>query len=74
MTTPRGLVLLDTSWSEYPATADVRRMLRIRETLGHEAVAAMAVVCRTPARQSLREPSGPAVETIGLDDIPDMLN
>jgi hypothetical protein len=33
----------------------------------------MAVVCRTPTRQTLREPAGPAVETIGLDDIPALL-
>lgn len=71
--TPRGLVLLDASWSEFPATADVRRLLRIRQTIGTDAVAAMAVICRTPTRQSLREPGGPAVETIGLDDIPALL-
>jgi hypothetical protein len=67
--TPRGLVVLDAAWTEFPATADVRRLLRIREALGAEAVATVAVVCRTPTRQSLREPSGPAVETIGLDDL-----
>lgn len=71
--TPRGLVLLDASWSEFPATADVRRLLRIRQAIGTDAVTAMAVVCRTPTRQSLREPGGPAVETIGLDDIPALL-
>lgn len=70
---PRGLVVLDAAWTEFPATADVRRLLRIRESLGPEAVATVAVVCRTPTRQALREPSGPAVETIGLDDIPSLL-
>ncbi|GDX96847.1 hypothetical protein LBMAG47_25120 [Planctomycetia bacterium] len=71
--TPRGLVLLDAAWSEFPATADIRRLLRIRQAIGTDAVAAMAVVCRTPTRQTLREPAGPAVETIGLDDIPALL-
>jgi len=71
--TPRGLVVLDTAWSEFPAAGDVRRLLRIREELGAETVASMAVVCRTPTTQSLREPAGPAVETIGLDDLPGLL-
>ena len=71
--TPRGLVVLDASWTEFPATADVRRLVRIREVIGAESVAALGVVCRTPARQALREPSGPAVETIGLDDMAALL-
>jgi len=69
LATPRGLLVLDAAWSEFPATADVRRLLRIRDAIGAEAVATVAVVCRTPGRQALREPSGPAVETIGLDDL-----
>jgi predicted AAA+ superfamily ATPase len=71
--TPRGLVILDAAWSEFPATADIRRLLRIREAIGPEKVAATAIVCRTPTRQTLREPSGPVVETIGIDDIPALL-
>lgn len=67
--TPRGLVVCDASWSEYPAAADLRRISRIRETLG-AAVVASAIVCRAPHRHALREPSGPAVETVGLDDLP----
>jgi len=67
--TPRGLLILDAAWTEFPATADVRRLLRIRDLLGVESVATVAVVGRTPTRQSLREPAGPAVETIGLDDL-----
>jgi hypothetical protein len=67
--TSRGLVVLDAAWSEFPATSDVRRMLRIREAIGDEAVAILGIVCRTPTRQALREPSGPAVETLGLDDL-----
>ncbi|MFM8378702.1 MAG: ATP-binding protein [Planctomycetia bacterium] len=71
--TPRGLVVLDAAWSEFPAAGDIRRLLRIREEIGAETVASMAVVCRTPTTQSLREPAGPAVETIGLDDLPGLL-
>ena len=71
--TPRGLVVLDAAWTEFPATADVRRLVRIREVIGPDSVAALGVVCRTPTRQSLREPSGPAVETIGLDDLAALL-
>lgn len=71
--TPRGLVVLDAAWSEFPAAGDVRRLLRIREEIGAETVASMAVVCRTPTTQALREPAGPAVETIGLDDLPGLL-
>lgn len=71
--TPRGLVILDTAWTEFPATADVRRMMRIGDAIGAAGVATLAVVCRTPTRQALREPSGPAVETIGLDDLPELL-
>jgi len=71
--TPRGLALLDASWSEFPSTADVRRLLRIREEIGTPDVAHVAVVCRTPDRQALRAPSGPAVETVGLEDLPALL-
>ncbi len=71
--TPRGAVLLDTAWSEFPSAHDVRRLLRIREEMAADAIASVAVVCRTPDRQSLREPAGPAVETIGLDDLPGLL-
>lgn len=71
--TPRGLVVLDAAWTEFPAMADVRRLVRIREVIGPESVAAIGVVCRTPTRQALREPSGPAVETIGLDDLAALL-
>lgn len=68
--TPRGLVMLDATWSEFPSTADVRRLLRIREEIGTSDVAHVAVVCRTPDRQALRDPGGPAVETVGLEDLP----
>jgi len=71
--TPRGLVILDSAWSEHPTAHDIRRLLRIRDAIGPEAVASVAVVCRTPERQSLREPGGPAVETVGLDDLPALL-
>ena len=71
--TPRGLVIVDASWSEFPSSAAVARLVRIRELLGAGNVAAAAIVCRTPHRQSLREPGGPAVETIGLDDLPSLL-
>jgi uncharacterized protein len=71
--TPRGLVIVDASWSEFPSTAAVARLLRIRDLIGAAAVAKLAVVCRTPHRQSLREPGGPAVETVGLDDLPSLL-
>jgi predicted AAA+ superfamily ATPase len=71
--TPRGLVMLDTAWSEFPAAADIRRLLRIRAEIGAETVASAAIVCRTPTTQTLREPAGPAVETIGLDDLPKLL-
>ena len=67
--TPRGLVIFDAIWSEFPAAADIRRLLRIREAIDAETVASVAVVCRTPTTQALREPAGPAVETIGLDDL-----
>jgi predicted AAA+ superfamily ATPase len=69
LATPRGLVVLDAAWAEFPTTADVRRLLRIRDAIGAADVATLAVVGRTPTRQALREPSGPAVETIGLDDL-----
>jgi len=71
--TPRGLVILDTAWSEFPAAVDIRRLLRIRAEIGADSIASMAVVCRTPTMQTLREPAGPAVETIGLDDLPSFL-
>jgi predicted AAA+ superfamily ATPase len=71
--TARGLVLVDADWTELPPTAAVSRLLRIRSAIGTDAVAAMAIACRTPHRQSLREPSGPAVETVGLDDLPGLL-
>jgi predicted AAA+ superfamily ATPase len=71
--TPRGLVIFDAIWSEFPAAADIRRLLRIREAIDAETVASVAVVCRTPTTQALREPAGPAVETIGLDDLPKLL-
>jgi predicted AAA+ superfamily ATPase len=71
--TPRGLVVADASWSEFPSTAAVARLLRIRDLIGAATVAKLAVVCRTPHRQSLREPGGPAVETVGLDDLPSLL-
>lgn len=71
--TARGLVILDAAWSEFPARVDIRRLLRIREAIGPEAIACMAMVCRTPTTQALREPAGPAVETIGLDDLPGLL-
>jgi predicted AAA+ superfamily ATPase len=44
--TPRGLLILDAAWTEFPATADVRRLLRIRDLLGVESVATVAVVWR----------------------------
>ena len=68
--TPRGLVILDALWSEFASSGDIRRLLRIRDAIGAENVASVAVVCRTPTRQTLREPAGPAIETIGLDDLP----
>lgn len=71
--TPRGHVILDAAWSEFPSTADVRRLLRIRDEIGPGTVAHAAVVCRTPTTQKLREPAGPAVETIGLDDLPSLI-
>lgn len=71
--TPRGLVIVDADWTELPSTAAVSRLLRIRTAIGADAVAATAIACRTPHRQSLREPSGPAVETVGLDDLPGLL-
>jgi uncharacterized protein len=71
--TSRGLVILDAVWSEFAATADLRRLLRIRDEIGPEAVAHVALVCRTPTTQKLREPAGPAVETVGLDDLPALL-
>ena len=49
------------------------RCRQVRDAIGPENVATMAIVCRTPTRQTLREPAGPAVETIGLDDLPALL-
>jgi len=71
--TRHGLVLVDASWSEFPSSAAIFRLTRIRDTIGADEVAAVAIVCRTPHNQSLREPAGPAVETIGLDDLPGLL-
>lgn len=71
--TSRGLVIVDAAWTELPATAAVSRLLRIRAAIGTGAVAAIAIACRTPHRQALREPSGPAVESVGLDDLPGLL-
>jgi len=71
--TRRGLALIDACWSEFPPPATVSRLLRIRELVGAGEVAAMAVVCRSPHGQSLRQPGGPDVETVGLDDLPALL-
>lgn len=71
--TSRGLVILDAAWSEFASTADLRRLLRIRDEIGPDAVATVALVCRTPTTQKLREPAGPAVETVGLDDLPSLI-
>ena len=71
--TPRGVALLDVAWTELPAAVTIARMLRIRESFGPDEVAALAVVCRTPHRQALREPAGPVVETVGLDDLPGLV-
>lgn len=68
----RGLAVLDASWSQFPSSHDRRRLLRIRDEIGAD-VATLGVVCRTPDRQSLRESAGPDVETLGLDDLPDLL-
>lgn len=70
---PRGLVMVDAIWSEFPSSPAVARLLRIRDSIGAEAVARIAVICRTPNRQTLREPGSPAVETLGLDDLPGLL-
>jgi predicted AAA+ superfamily ATPase len=71
--TPRGLMVADASWSEFPSAAAVARLIRIRDRIGAATVAKLAVVCRTPRRQAFREPGGPAVETVGLDDLPGLL-
>jgi hypothetical protein len=47
--------------------------LRIRDLVGAGQVATLAVVCRSPHGQSLRQPAGPDVETVGLDDLPALL-
>jgi len=71
--TSRGLALVDASWSEFAPPATTARLLRIRDAVGADAVGPMAVVCRSPHGQSLRQPAGPDVETIGLDDLPAVL-
>jgi len=71
--TPRGPILIDTEWSEFPSTATVGRLLRIRDSVGADGVAAVAVCCRTPLRQTLGDTAGPAVQTVGLDDLPALL-
>ncbi len=71
--TPRGLLIIDAAWLEIPPAAAVRRLLRIRSLIGEASVAGLAVVCRTPTRQALRRPAGPAVETVGLDDLPGLV-
>lgn len=68
-----GLVMVESSWSEYPSSATVARLLRIRDAIGPESVSRIAIVCRTPERQTLREPGGPLVETVGLDDLPGLV-
>ena len=69
----RGLALVDTSWSEFAPPATASRLLRIRDLVGAGEVATLAVVCRSPHGQSLRQPAGPDVETVGLDDLPALL-
>lgn len=71
--TRRGLALVDASWSEFAPPATTGRLLRIRDLLGAAEVATLAVVCRSPHGQSLRQPAGPDVETVGLDDLPALL-
>ncbi len=70
---PKGLVLIDALWSEFPSSASTAKLLRIREAIGADAVARIAIICRTPHRQTLRDPAGPAVETLGLDDLSSLL-
>ena len=71
--TSRGLALLDASWSEFAPLATTSRLLRIRDLLGAGEVASLAAVCRSPHGQTLRQPAGPEVETVGLDDLPGLL-
>jgi predicted AAA+ superfamily ATPase len=71
--TRRGLALIDASWSEFAPPATAGRLLRIRDLIGAGEVATLAVVCRSPHGQSLRQPAGPDVETVGLDDLPTLL-
>lgn len=71
--TRRGLALVDASWSEFAPPPTTARLLRIRDLIGPAAVGPVAVVCRSPHGQSLRQPAGPDVETIGLDDLPAVL-
>ena len=71
--TRRGLALIDASWSEFTPPATTARLLRIRDLIGAGQVTTLAVVCRSPHGQSLRQPAGPDVETVGLDDLPGLL-
>ncbi|MDA0255600.1 MAG: DUF4143 domain-containing protein [Planctomycetota bacterium] len=71
--TSRGLVIIDVAWTEFPPVVTTKRLLRIRSLIGEEAVASLAVACRTPTGQGLREPAGPSVETVGLDDLPGLI-
>jgi predicted AAA+ superfamily ATPase len=71
--TRRGLALVDASWTEFAPSGTAGRLLRIRDLVGAGEVATLAVVCRSPHGQSLRQPAGPDVETVGLDDLPALL-
>lgn len=71
--TRRGLALVDASWSEFTPPPSAARLLRIRDLVGAGEVATLAVVCRSTHGQSLRQPAGPDVETVGLDDLPALL-
>jgi uncharacterized protein len=71
--TRRGLALLDASWTEFSPPGTASRLLRIRDLVGPGQVATLAVVCHSPHGQSLRQPAGPDVETVGLDDLPTLL-
>ena len=71
--TRRGLALLDASWTEFAPSGTAGRLLRIRDLVGAGEVATLAVVCRSPHGQALRQPAGPDVETVGLDDLPILL-
>lgn len=54
--------LADAKWSELPQPADARRLAQVAAELGADAVAAQALICRTPNRY----PLGPAVEALPL--------